>query len=442
MSHFPRHAEYKNSGNKWIGDIPSHWHVTRYKNLMRERGELSKTGNETLMSVSAYTGVTTRAAILEEGEIHTRADSLVGYKKCAPDDLVVNIMLAWNRGLGFSKQHGIVSPAYCVFKKTNSFDSRFLNYLVRDDTSTSYYKSFSTGLMDSRLRLYPETLLALQCALPNIDEQGQIADFLDRETTRIDSLIEKKTRFIELLKEKRQAVITNAVTKGLDPSVPMTESEIEWIGQTPKHWNIKKLKWSIKGCFNGVWGDEPNGINDLIVVRVADFNRHNRTVDLSNHTIRSIEPSARSNRVLQKNDLLIEKSGGGDNQPVGMVVIYDSEKPAVCSNFVARMPVAEGFDPYFINYLHQAIYATRLQIKSIKQSTGIQNLDSSSYLDELAPYPPFLEQIAIREFLISKCGRFDALLNKTNRSIELLREHRSALITAAVTGKIDVRISK
>lgn len=266
-----------------------------------------------------------------------------------------------------------------------------------------------------------------------------IAEFLDRKTTRIDTLIAKKTRFIELLKEKRQAVITKAVTKGLDDSAEMKDSRVDWIGVVPSSWEVKQLKWSVLDCSNGIWGNDPDGVLDIIVVRVADFDRHHREVSLDRPTLRSIDKSARAGRLLKRGDLLIEKSGGGDNQPVGMVVTYEYDELAVCSNFVAKMTPREGYHSAFLKYLHQAFYCTGLHIRSIKQSTGIQNLDSKAYLDEYAAFPSLHEQKEIANWLDKSCSRIDGLIFKTERSIELLKEHRAALITAAVTGKIDVR---
>ena len=439
MSHFPRHSEYKNSGNKWIGDIPSHWHINRYKNLMRERGELSKTGDETLMSVSAYTGVTTRAAILEEGEIHTRADSLVGYKICAPDDLVVNIMLAWNRGLGFSKQHGIVSPAYCVFKKTGSFDSRFLNYLVRDDTSTRYYKSFSTGLMDSRLRLYPETFLALQCALPAIDEQKQIADFLDRETTRIDSLIEKKIRFIELLKEKRQAVITKAVTTGIDREVKLKPSGEAWIGKIPVHWEVKPLRSFFN--FRNEKNDPVRTENILslsIAHGVTPYSEEGRGGNKSKDDLTAYKIAHKGDIVLNSMNVIVGA--------VGRSNYYGAISPV----YYAIYPINEKvYVPYFEKVFMNVCFQKGLlrigkgiliKISGTFQMNTIRMKISQDDLKNVPfPVPPLEEQIKIAEHIECEVSRIDDLSSKTVRSIELLKEKRAALITAVVTGKINIR---
>src|SRR5262249_27253043 len=151
----------------------------------------------------------------------------------------------------------------------------------------------------------------------------------------------------------------------------------------------------ITDCVNGVWGSDPTGNDELICVRVADFDRVNLRVSLRKKTLRTILPSARLRRMLQKGDLLLEKSGGGDLQPVGAVVSYDHDEPAVCSNFVARMQIGEGYIGHFVNYLHFTLYAHRINLRSIKQTTGIQNLDGKAYLSEPVAFPPPDEQAAI-----------------------------------------------
>jgi type I restriction enzyme S subunit len=215
------------------------------------------------------------------------------------------------------------------------------------------------------------------------------------------------------------------------------DSGVEWLGEIPVHWDVKRLRSTLTSCQNGVWGDEPDGVHDVICVRVADFDRVRFSVDIADPTLRSIESSVLAARGLHSGDLLLEKSGGGENQPVGAVVLYDHASPAVCSNFVARVTVAEGHAARFLTYLHAALYAMRVNTRHIKQSTGIQNLDSASYLSESTGLPPEREQCAIAVFLDRETVRIDALVAKKERLIELLLEQRTALITRAVTKGLD-----
>lgn len=211
-----------------------------------------------------------------------------------------------------------------------------------------------------------------------------------------------------------------------------------WLDQIPSHWPVQRLKYTIDGCHNGVWGDEPDGgEDDIACVRVADFDRVRFMVKAQIPTTRSVTGAERRRRELRRGDLLLEKSGGGDLQPVGAVALFDHEVSAVCSNFVARMPVEPSCDSRFLSYLHANLYAGRINERSIKQTTGIQNLDADSYLSEYVPLPPLPEQRAIAAFLDRETGRLDALIEKNRRLIQLLQEKRAAVISQAVTKGLD-----
>ena len=212
------------------------------------------------------------------------------------------------------------------------------------------------------------------------------------------------------------------------------DSGVEWLGEVPGHWEVDRLKWSTLACKNGIWGDEPQqNDDDIPCVRVADFDRQRLRVELSEPTIRNVTEKERNGRVLSRGDLLLEKSGGGESQPVGCVVLYDDPLSAVCSNFVARVQVAEGMNAPFWRYVHAAAYAVRLNTRSIKQTSGIQNLDQQQYLDELAVFPPLPEQTQIAAFLDRETAKIDRLVAEQRRLMALLKEKRQAVISHAVT---------
>ena len=274
---------------------------------------------------------------------------------------------------------------------------------------------------------------------PPLPEQRAIAGFLDRETARIDALIAKKERLIALLQEKRTSLITRAVTRGLDPNAQLKDSGVEWLGEVPAHWEVNRLRVTVQNYQNGVWGAEPNGKNDIACVRVADFDRIRLRARMDKPTLRSIEPTVIQTRSLHSGDLLLEGSGGGEKQPVGAVVLYDSVEPAVCSNFIAQLRPSNGFESRFLAYLHFALYSVRVNLRSIKQSIGIQNLDKANYLNEATALPPLPEQQTIATFLDKETAKIDDLIARIREAIERLKELRTALISAAVTGRIDVR---
>ena len=212
------------------------------------------------------------------------------------------------------------------------------------------------------------------------------------------------------------------------------DSGVEWLGAVPEHWEIDRIKRSTISAKNGVWGDEAKqDVYDIPCVRVADFDRQGLRVELNEPTIRNIVDSERVGRVLARGDLLLEKSGGGEGQPVGCVVLYDDPRPAVCSNFVARVQTAPGMDSSFWRFVHAAAYAVRLNTRSIKQTSGIQNLDASQYFDERGAFPPLPEQTQIAAFLDRESAKIDALVAEQRRLMELLKEKRQAVISHAVT---------
>ena len=230
------------------------------------------------------------------------------------------------------------------------------------------------------------------------------------------------------------------IDSGLDRFQPYSQykdSGVEWLGEIPSHWSVDRIKQTTSGCQNGVWGDEPNGLHDVVCIRVADFDRTTFRVRIDKPTFRSIDSRIVATRMLSPGELLIEKSGGGERQLVGAVVRFGHDIPAICSNFIARMQISPGYDSRFLCYLHASAYAVRLNLRSIKQSTGIQNLDSEAYLNERASTPPLCEQFAIADFLDRETTKIDALVAKKERLIKLLREKRSALITHAVTKGLD-----
>ncbi len=221
------------------------------------------------------------------------------------------------------------------------------------------------------------------------------------------------------------------------------DTGIDWLGEVPQEWTRCRLKTTIKESFNGVWGDEPkDNENDLICIRVADFNYNKLTINLNKYTVRNI-PENQHNRMLKKGDILIEKSGGGEKQPVGRAIIYDNEiEEAVCSNFIGKITLYKSkVIPKFVVYYLSSLYSNGINTKHIKQTTGIQNLDLESYLNESIYLPLLTEQQRIADFLDQKCASIDALIEKKRKLIKLKKEERTALINQAVTKGLDPNVT-
>lgn len=431
----PSYPEYKDSGVQWLGDMPNHWVVRRYKQVFVEREERSETGQETLLSVSAYTGVSPRSEIVDDGDYLSRAESLEGYKVCYPNDLVMNIMLAWNRGLGFSAFHGIVSPAYSVFEPLPGNSPRFLDYMVRSDQVTLYYKAFSSGVIDSRLRLYPDTFGSLYCVLPPQEEQTAIATFLDRETGKIDALIAEQEKLLVLLAEKRQATISHAVTKGLNPDAPMKDSGVAWLGEVPEHWRIVRVKALSKFTTSG-----PRGWSERITAEGSLFIQSgdlNDSLGLDYEAAKRVDVGNDAEAVrtrLAEGDVVVCITGA----KTGNVALCSSlSEPAYVNQHLCLIrPNGEGHGRFLALSLKSTVGQTQFTVSQygLKQGLSLENVR-----EVWVAHPPHEEQEAIVAFLDAELSKFTSLALAADAGVTLLKERRSALIAAAVTGQIDVR---
>ena len=273
--------------------------------------------------------------------------------------------------------------------------------------------------------------------IPPYQEQHLIADFLDRESSKVDKLIIKQESRIKLLLELRQSIISKAVTKGLDEAVEMKDSGIESVGDVPNNWTRHRIKFDLIRSCPGVWGAEEQGNkDDIACFRIADFDYVKGILDNDEPTIRNISKQERDGRVLQRGDLLIEKSGGGDVYPVGRVVRYNYDIEAVCSNFIHSITVdTSKLDSDFLYYYFAHLYSNRVNLLFFNQTTGIQNLKVSQYLGQSMYAPSIEQQREISSFLNDRCKDIDKDIEKANHRIDLLREYKQSLITEVVTGK-------
>jgi type I restriction enzyme S subunit len=401
---------YKDSGVEWLGDVPEHWVVKRNKLFMREVNERSEDGSEELLTVSQYTGVTRRRERLsDEGDLLTNAASLVGYKRVKPGDLVMNIMLAWNGSLGVSYVDGIASPAYCVFQAKDGVDPRFLHYLLRTPLFTGAFKTVSTGVVDSRLRLYPDVFFRLPSPLPPLPEQTAIVRYLDYMDRRIRRYIRAKKKLIELLNEQKQAIINCAVTRGLDPNVRLKPSGVEWLGDVPEHWEVKRLKWAT---------------------------RLQRGYDLpADRRVPGPFPVVSSGGLI---DTHSESKCAGPGVVMGRygstdAVFYIEQDfwPHNTSLFVTHF---HGNMPKWCYYLLRTITKADHAGKS-----AVPGVDRKDLFQIVVVVPPVEEQVEIIRAIEAGTQGLNDTISTAQREIDLLREYRTRLIADVVTGKLDVR---
>ena len=423
--------EMKDSGIEWIGEIPESWKVSRIKQLFSEVNDRCENGeNYTLLSVSEYYGVAPKIERISDDDMLTHAETLDGYKICKENDLVINIMLAWKRALGVSEYTGIVSPAYCIYRAKQNICAKYFHYLFRTDMYANLFKQNSTGIIDSRLRLYPDKFLALKCQVPPIDTQRRIAAYLDRKCSQIDAIIARQQEVIEKLKAYKLSVITEAVAKGLNPDVPMKDSGVEWIGKIPEHWMMLKLKYAssiLRGKFNHRPRNDPayyDGNHPF--VQTGDVARANKYIKNYSQTLN--EKGYAVSKEFPANSICMTIAAN-----VGDVAIltFDACFPDSVVGFVPSSNITW-------NYLYYVLTAMKKQfVRNAIISTQL-NLNIEIIKEEFIPVAPLRIQKQISKFLDDKCLAIDRTISAKQSVIDKLTNYRKSLIYEVVTGKKEV----
>jgi len=408
----------------------------RFKQFLRERNQFSKTGEETLLSVSEYYGVKPRAEAFKSEEHESRAATLEGYRIVKIDDLVMNYMLAWKGAYGVSNHDGIVSPAYSVFKVDQKVvDVRYLHHRVRSDDMKAYFRSRSKGIIESRLRLYPDAMLSSYVEIPDLSTQRQIADFLDRETARIDLLIEKKKRFVELLNEKRFSEISSLLTGELFRQTPQQNCSIPWLESIPSDWVESRLKNAciqIIDCKNRT----PDAVDDgnYFVVRTTCVRNGKFNIEGGYYTDADSYREWTQRGKPEAGDVIFTREA-----PVGEACLA----PQGINFCLGQRTMIYRPDPRKIlpEYIVATIYSSigKSYIGEKGKGSTVGHLRVPEVHNFPCLLPPLETQKIVLAELSRRTGHFEELEMATYTSIDRLKEYRSALITAAVTGQIDVQ---
>lgn len=425
----------KDSGIEWIGDIPEGWSTVRNKQLFIEISDkTNETDNYDLLSVSEYYGVGLRKERKDENDFLSRAETLEGYKKCKKNDIVMNIMLAWKRAIGVSNYDGIVSPAYCVYrKKSANTNSRYFNNLFRTDIYSDLFKQYSTGIIDSRLRLYPDKFFQLYSHFPPLPEQQAIADYLDLKCSLIDSTIEKQKAVIEKLKHYKQSLITEAVTKGLDPTAKMKPSGIKWIGDIPEGWEVRKLKGLLKFPLQYGANESGDEYDERLprYIRITDISIDNK---LKYENKLSLSREKAKIYILYDGDILFARSGA----TVGKTFIYKSEYgESSFAGYLIRATTSDELYNSFVYYYTLSLSYEEWKNRIFIQAT-IQNIGANKYGNMEIPLPPLQEQQAIVDYLDRKCILIENIINSKQKLVEKLTAYKKSLIYEYITGKSEI----
>jgi type I restriction enzyme S subunit len=427
------YAEYKESGHRWLGQLPATWDLRRAKFLFREVDERSKTGKEELLSVSHKTGVTPRS---QKNITMFMAASNVGYKICRPQDLVINTLWAWMAAMGVSKHTGIVSPAYGVYRliNTEAFLPSFADQLLRTPFYADEYQRRSTGVNSSRLRLYPEAFFRIPIVLPPPDEQAAIVRFLDYANRKIDGFIRAKRKLIGLLNEQKQAIIHHAVTRGLDPDVPLKPSGIPWLGDIPKHWEVWPF---IRCCIERAdyRGATPEKVEAGVFLVTA---KNIRVGWIDYETSKEFVRAEDYGKIMRRGLPMIGDVLFTMEAPLGHVALVDREDIALAQRIIRFRLDVKILLPQFALFAMNSPY---FQDQLVVRATGstAQGMKASKLPQLMLVMPPLAEQEMILAKLPLSLEPLTTAIARTEREIALMQEYRTRLTADIVTGKLDVR---
>lgn len=440
---FPRYPAYKDSGVEWLGVVPSHWTVKRLRRVVQlnpsksEAAEVPRSAEVTFLPMEA---------IGEDGSLALDRirpiDELEsGYTYFAEDDVAIAkitpcfengkgaVMRGLQGGLGFGTTELIVARPL-----PQHLDA---TYLHRIFTSRPFMQQGEASMYGAggQKRVPDDFVRDFAIALPPIDEQVVINAFLDRETAKIDALVAEQERLIELLKEKRQAVITHAVTKGLDPSVPMKDSGVEWLGEVPAHWEVRSISSISTKITNGYVGPTRDILVDDGVRYLQSLHiKGNRILFDQPYFVREQWSLEHSKSILEAGDVLIVQTGD-----IGQVAVVTPEFAGCnCHALIIVSPIREVLSGDWLASLLNSDYGFH-SLLSIQTGALHPHLNCGNVKFLFVPVPPREEQAAIQRHITTSTEKFDGLISVAETAVELLRERRTALISAAVTGQIDVR---
>lgn len=429
-----RYDSYKESGIKWVGEIPGHWgSVKPWTVLNPVKRDVQE--DDEIVTCFRDGVVTLRKHRREEG--FTNSLKEIGYQRVLRGDLVVHEMDGFAGSIGVSDSDGKSTPVYTVIPTTSGQSNRYWMYLLREMSRSGFIESLSRSIRERTTEFRWKTWKDQEFPLPSFNEQEQIVEYLDRKTTLIDSLIEKTEKRIELLKEKRTSLINQVVTKGLNPDVEMKDSGVEWIGEIPSHWVKKKLGYLVniqgrvgfKGYKKTDLVDEGEG---SLVLGGKHINTQQR-IDLSDPDYLSWEKYYESPEIMvRQGDMIVSQRG-----TLGKVVVVDKDFGPMTINpsLVVLNQVQES-----VKYLWYFIQSEVIQEVIVREGsvTTIPMLSQ----EEISSFPILVptqeEQEQIVEYLDQQTSTIDSTITTEEKRIELLKEYRQSLISEVVTGKVKV----
>lgn len=420
------YSEYKDSGLPWLGQVPGHWDVLPHRALFEEV-KVREHPNEQMLSVTITRGVIKQRDLLA-GSSKKDSSKLdkSAYKLVCPGDIAYNKMRAWQGAIGVSDLCGIISPAYVVQRMRGAHNPRYFHHLFRTPGFAKEAESWSYGITSDMWSLRPEHFKAIYSPLPPDDEQAAIVRFLEHALQRLDKAIRAKRKTIALLNEQKQAIIHRAVTRGLDPDMPLKDSGIPWLGQIPAHWEVLRSRYLFREVDSrSPLGEETHLSMSQKLGLVPSSMVERRTL---------ISASYAGGKLCDVDDLVLNRL------KAHLGVFARAQHNGVISpDYTVLRKICPMAVEYFEHVLRSPACRGELRIRAKGLVEGFWRLYTDDFYDIRLPVPPHDEQVSIVNGLHDATNGITTTMQRIEREIELLREYRTRLIADVVTGKLDVR---
>lgn len=425
-----KYSKYKDSGVKWLGEIPSHWEVLAIKHVLKlKKNIVGKQSSQFDLLSLTLKGVVKRDMENPEGKFPASFDA---YQIVEPNDFVFCNFdnEETPRAVGLSPYKGMITGAYDVlFRKNPKLTDKFLIYYFLYIDDAKRFKPLYKGL---RKTVPFDSFMSYKIPIPSLQEQDAIVSYLDSVTSKIDEAIAQQQKMIDLLNERKQIIINDAVTKGLDPKAKMKDSGIDWIGRIPENWEIRKLKFLLKA--NLMYGANESAESDD-----PSFPRYIRITDIDEDgwlkpdTFRSLPPLKAEPYLLDKGDLLFARSGA----TAGKTYLFNEDIKACFAGYLIKASLKDVMMPEYLNYYTKSGVYDNWK-KSIFIQATIPNIGADKYANLLVTLPSKKEQRDIIKYLDLEVGKVNRVVSECKEKIALLQERKQIIIDDVVTGKVKV----
>lgn len=417
----------KNSGIEWIGEIPENWGVINFGNVLKEHKIPNLNLNTNVLQFK-YGKIIKKKKFEISSEFE---EILLKYNVVSPKVIIINgLNLAFDfitQRIAIVEEFGVITSTYIAVDVVPEYDAHYVNYLLKAFDFQKVFHGWGRGL---RCMLSYEILKNEKLLYSSKNEQQKIADYLDKRCENIDGLVELQNRIIEKLKEYKQSVITEAVTKGLDPAAKMKNSGVEWIGEIPENWEVN----STKRIFKIISGATPKSDNpeywegDIKWITPADYKTEQIYIYNTNRNITQKGLESCSSVLIPENSIIFSKRA-----PIGLVAI---NKVKLCTNQGCLSCV--NINDFNIKYFYYVMAINTKQYELLGTGTTFKEISLSAFSNYNLPCPPIDEQQKIADYLDAKCAEIDRLIEIKQKKIEKLQDYKKSLIYECVTGKREV----